>query len=96
MENGKRKYWFDRYRPRADVELIAARGLHAPWIIVPDFLARARASRILNPDSLLTHANGECEKLHVTNKFVAYFYTYVSEMQSTHARTYPGVDVKDR
>jgi len=68
-------------------ELIAARRLHAPWIIVLDFLARARASRILNPNSLLTHANGECEKLHVTNKFVAYFYTYVSEMQNTHART---------
>lgn len=57
---------------------------------MPDFLARARAWRILNPDSLLTHANGECEKLHVTNKFVAYFYTYVSEMRkrSAHACTH--------
>lgn len=72
MENGK--YWFDQYHPRADVELIAAREPHAQrWIIAPDFLARARAWRILNSDSLLTHANGEREKLHVTNKFVAYF-----------------------
>jgi len=94
MKNRKRKYWFDQYRPRADVELIAAGELHAPWIIVSDFLARARAWRILNPDSLLVHANGECEKFHVTNKFVAYFYTYVSEIQNTH--THARMHAEDR